>query len=76
MSPVVNMNSTMAIAREEIFGPVSAVFKFTDEEEVIRLANDVDVGLAAYIYTRDIGRAWTVSEALEYGMVGGGFVDW
>jgi len=60
----------MLIAREETFGPVAAIFRFSDEAEVIRLANDTEFGLASYFYSRDIGRVWRVAEALEYGMVG------
>ncbi|POR48181.1 succinate semialdehyde dehydrogenase [Paraburkholderia eburnea] len=60
----------MLIAREETFGPVAAVFRFSDEAEVIELANDTEFGLASYFYSRDIGRIWRVAEALEYGMVG------
>ncbi|MCK5717487.1 MAG: NAD-dependent succinate-semialdehyde dehydrogenase [Thiomargarita sp.] len=60
----------MQIAREETFGPVAPLFRFKTEEEAIRLANDTPFGLAAYFYSRDLGRAWRVSEALEYGMVG------
>ena len=60
----------MDIFREEIFGPVSAVSTFRDEDEVVARANDTRYGLAAYIYTRDHGRVWRVPEALEYGMVG------
>ena len=60
----------MKIAHAEIFGPVAPVFKFETEEDVIKLANDTPYGLAAYFYTRDLGRVWRVSEALEYGMVG------
>lgn len=60
----------MAIAQEEIFGPVAPLYRFHTEEEVIRLANDTRYGLAAYFYGRDIGRVWRVAEALEYGMVG------
>lgn len=60
----------MAVAHEETFGPVAALFRFKTDEEVIRMANDSDFGLAAYLYSRDIGRIWRVSEALEYGMVG------
>ncbi len=59
----------MAFAREEIFGPVAPVFRFTDDEEVIALANDTEYGLAAYFYARDLGRVWRVAEGLEYGMV-------
>ncbi|MBL7806544.1 MAG: NAD-dependent succinate-semialdehyde dehydrogenase [Saprospiraceae bacterium] len=60
----------MDIMHEEIFGPVAPVTPFTDEKEVIRLANDTPYGLAAYFYGRDIGRVFRVAEALEYGMVG------
>ena len=60
----------MLIAREETFGPVAAVFRFSDEAEVVGLANDTEFGLASYFYSRDIGRVWRVAEALEYGMVG------
>ncbi|KAK9494918.1 aldehyde dehydrogenase domain-containing protein [Lipomyces doorenjongii] len=58
------------IMKEETFGPVAAVFKFTSEEEVIALANNVEVGLASYVMTNDINRAFRVAEQLEYGMVG------
>jgi len=58
------------IAEEETFGPVAALIKFETEEEVIKLANDTDVGLAGYFYSRDVGRVWRVAEALEVGMVG------
>jgi len=60
----------MKVAREETFGPVAPLFKFKTEEEVIKLANDTEFGLASYFYSRDIGRVWRVAEALEYGMVG------
>ena len=59
----------MAFAREEIFGPIAPVFRFSDDEEVIALANDTEYGLAAYFYARDLGRVWRVAEGLEYGMV-------
>ncbi len=58
------------VASEETFGPLAAVIRFQTEEEAIRLANDTEFGLAAYAYTRDIGRAMRVAGALEYGMVG------
>ena len=58
------------IAQEEIFGPVAPLIRFSSEEEALELANDTEVGLASYIYTRDIGRIWRVSEGLEYGIVG------
>ena len=60
----------MRIAREEVFGPVAPVFRFSTEEEAIRMANDTEYGLAAYFYARDVGRVWRVGAALEYGMVG------
>lgn len=60
----------MLIAREETFGPVAPLFKFEDEADVLRLANDTPFGLAAYFYTRDLGRAWRVAEALQFGVVG------
>jgi len=64
------VTNDMAVAREEIFGPVAPVIRFTAEEEAIRIANDTEVGLAGYFYSRDIGRVWRVAEALEYGIVG------
>jgi succinate-semialdehyde dehydrogenase/glutarate-semialdehyde dehydrogenase len=63
-------NCEMKIASEETFGPVSALFRFTTEEEAIAMANDTEYGLAAYFYTRDLARTWRVSTALEYGIVG------
>lgn len=65
-----NAAPDMKFAREETFGPLAPLFKFKDEDEVIRLANDTNYGLAAYFYARDMGRVWRVAEALEYGMVG------
>ncbi|MEK0081858.1 NAD-dependent succinate-semialdehyde dehydrogenase [Benzoatithermus flavus] len=65
-----NCNAEMKIAHEETFGPVAPLFRFETEEEVIRLANASDVGLAGYFYTRDLGRAFRVAEALEVGLVG------
>ncbi len=65
-----NVNTTMKVSREETFGPVAPLFRFKDEKEAIRLANDTEFGLAAYFYGRDLGRVWRVAEALEYGMVG------
>ena len=58
------------VNREETFGPLAALIKFETEEEVIKLANDVDVGLAGYFFSRDVGRVWRVAERLEVGMVG------
>ncbi len=60
----------MLIARDETFGPVAPVFRFDTEEEAIAMANATEYGLASYFYTNDLGRAFRVSEALEYGMVG------
>jgi len=60
----------MMVAREETFGPVAPLFRFRTEAEAIRMANDTEFGLAAYFYTRDLARAWRVSEGLEYGIVG------
>ncbi|WP_374309467.1 NAD-dependent succinate-semialdehyde dehydrogenase [Methylocella sp.] len=60
----------MALAHEEIFGPVAATFRFRDEAEAIALANATQFGLSAYFYTRDVARAWRVAEALEAGMIG------
>ncbi len=65
-----DVNAQMRLAKEEIFGPVAPVFKFSNEQEAIIMANDTEFGLASYFYSRDIGRIFRVSEALEYGMVG------
>ena len=65
-----DVTTDMRITYEETFGPVAPLFKFNTEEEAVKMANDTEFGLASYFYTRDIGRAWRVSEALEYGMVG------
>jgi succinate-semialdehyde dehydrogenase/glutarate-semialdehyde dehydrogenase len=60
----------MRIFSEEIFGPVTPVVQFETEEQAVQAANSTPYGLAGYFYTRDLGRAWRVSEALEYGMIG------
>ena len=60
----------MAVSREETFGPVAPLFRFTTETEAIKLANDTEFGLAAYFYGKDLARVWRVAEALEYGIVG------
>lgn len=60
----------MRVFREEIFGPVASIIRFETEADAIALANDTEFGLAAYFYSRDIGRVWRVGEALEFGMVG------
>lgn len=62
--------TAMDLAREEIFGPVAPLFKFEDEAQALDLANATEYGLAAYFYTRDIGRIWRLSEGLEYGILG------
>jgi len=60
----------MRVATEETFGPLAPVFRFSDEAEAVAMANDTEYGLAAYFYSRDLGRVWRVAEGLEYGMVG------
>ncbi len=65
-----NCNESMKVAHEETFGPLAPLFRFETEEDVIRQANDADVGLAGYFYARDIGRIFRVAEALEVGLVG------
>jgi succinate-semialdehyde dehydrogenase/glutarate-semialdehyde dehydrogenase len=67
---ITGANKSMLLAREETFGPVAPLFKFSTESEAIAMANDTEFGLASYIYTRDLARSWRVSEALEYGIVG------
>lgn len=62
--------SDMALSKEEVFGPVSPIFKFSTEEEAIRLSNDTEYGLASYFFTQNLARAWRVSEALDYGIIG------
>jgi succinate-semialdehyde dehydrogenase/glutarate-semialdehyde dehydrogenase len=65
-----NVDDTMDVYNEEIFGPIAPLFSFKTEAEAIRIANDTPFGLSAYFYSRDIGRIWRVSEGLEYGIVG------
>ncbi|AKU12556.1 succinate-semialdehyde dehydrogenase [Azoarcus sp. CIB] len=65
-----DVTPAMRVAREETFGPVAPLFRFDTEEDAIRMANDTEYGLAAYFYSRDVGRIFRVSEELEYGMVG------
>jgi succinate-semialdehyde dehydrogenase/glutarate-semialdehyde dehydrogenase len=60
----------MAFATEEIFGPLAPVFRFETEEEAVEMANATVFGLASYVYTRDLGRAFRLNEALQYGMIG------
>jgi succinate-semialdehyde dehydrogenase/glutarate-semialdehyde dehydrogenase len=69
-SVIADATTDMACAQEEIFGPVAVLFRFRDEDEAIRIANDTPYGLAAYFYSRDIGRVWRVAEKLHYGIVG------
>ncbi len=64
------VTGAMLVAREETFGPVAPLFKFHSEDEVIAAANGTPYGLASYVFTRDLGRAWRMSEALEFGIVG------
>ncbi len=64
------VTSKMAVAKEETFGPLAPLFRFKTEEEAVRLANDTEFGLAAYFYSRDLGRVWRVAEQVEYGIVG------
>ena len=67
---IANVNTQMKVAREETFGPLAPIFRFETDEEAVQLANDTEFGLAAYFYSRDIGRIWRVAEQLEYGIVG------
>lgn len=67
---ITDVTPEMIITQEETFGPVAPIYGFDSEEEVIRLANDTEYGLAAYFYTKDLGRAYRVSEKLEYGIIG------
>ena len=67
---ITDVTPDMRVAREETFCPLAPLFRFSDEAEVVRQANDTEFGLAGYFYTRDLGRTFRVAEALEYGMVG------
>ena len=67
---VAGVKPDMKLAREETFGPLAGVIRFTDEADAIRMANDTEFGLASYFYARDLSRVWRVAEALEAGMVG------
>ena len=64
------VTTDMVVTREETFGPVAPLFRFSDEAQAVHMANDTEFGLAAYFYSRDVGRIWRVAEALEYGIVG------
>lgn len=67
---ITDVTSDMKVTTEETFGPLAPLYKFKDDEEVIKMANNTVYGLASYFYSRDISRVWRVAEALEYGMVG------
>lgn len=65
-----DVDTSMKVTKEETFGPLAPLFRFKTEEEAIAMANDTEFGLAAYFFSRDMGRVWRVSEGLEYGIVG------
>ena len=67
---ITGVTTDMKVTCEETFGPVAPLFRFSDEEEALALANDTEFGLASYFYSRDIGRIWRVAEGLESGIVG------
>lgn len=67
---IADVNADMDVATQETFGPLAAIFKFETERQAVDMANATEFGLAAYCYTKDLGRAWRMSEQLEYGMVG------
>ncbi|MEG0340555.1 NAD-dependent succinate-semialdehyde dehydrogenase [Acinetobacter sp. P8-3-8] len=67
---IADVTTNMLVAKDETFGPLAPVFKFSTDAEAIQMANDTEFGLASYIYTESLSRAWHVGEALEYGMVG------
>ena len=67
---VADVTQKMKVAKEETFGPLAPVFRFKTDDEVVEWANDTEFGLAAYFYSRDIGRIWKTAEKLEYGIVG------
>ncbi|HCL3894750.1 TPA: aldehyde dehydrogenase family protein, partial [Pseudomonas aeruginosa] len=67
---LVNVPANAKVAKEETFGPLAPLFRFTNEADLIAQANDTEYGLAAYFYSRDLGRVFRVGEALEYGIVG------
>ena len=64
------VTTDMVITKEETFGPVAPLYRFKSDAEAIQMANDTEFGLAAYFYSRDIGRIWRIAEQLEYGIVG------
>jgi succinate-semialdehyde dehydrogenase / glutarate-semialdehyde dehydrogenase len=67
---LVGATAEMRVAREETFGPLAPIFRFSTEEEAIRIANATEYGLAAYFFAADNARIWRVGEALEFGIVG------
>ena len=67
---LINVTPDMKVTHEETFGPVAPLYRFKTEEELLKLANDTEYGLAAYFYSRDIGRIWRIAEGLESGIVG------
>ncbi|HAV4456118.1 TPA: NAD-dependent succinate-semialdehyde dehydrogenase [Acinetobacter baumannii] len=67
---IADVTADMDVATQETFGPLAAVFKFETEQQAVEMANATEFGLVAYCYTKDLGRAWRMSEQLEYGMVG------
>jgi succinate-semialdehyde dehydrogenase/glutarate-semialdehyde dehydrogenase len=67
---ITNVTEEMVVSQEETFGPVAPLYKFDTEEQAVAMANDTVFGLAAYFYSRDVGRVWRVGEALESGIVG------
>lgn len=67
---VSGVTADMMVSRDETFGPLAPIFSFETEDEVVRLANDTEFGLAGYFFSRDVGRAWRVAQRLQVGMVG------
>ena len=67
---LIDMNPNMRMYREEVFGPVAPIYTFSTEEEAIQMANDTNYGLAAYLFSENIGRTWRVGEAFEAGSIG------
>jgi succinate-semialdehyde dehydrogenase/glutarate-semialdehyde dehydrogenase len=65
-----DVTTDMIVTKEETFGPVAPLYRFKTDDEAIKMANDTEFGLAAYFFSRDIGRIWRVAEGLEYGIVG------
>ena len=65
-----NVTTDMKVTHEETFGPVAPLYRFKTEEELLKLANNTEYGLASYFYSRDIGRIWRIAEGLESGIVG------